>query len=70
MLACVLPTALGWGRLEPQVRFTVLLCALYLGASTMVSAYPRQLSVAVPFLLLWIAAVTRRTITVSVRVRG
>lgn len=70
MLACALPTALGWRKLEPQVRFTVVLCALYLGASTAVSAYPRQLYVAVPCLLLWIAAVARRTLTVHVRMRG
>ena len=69
MLACVLPTALDWRKLEPQVRFAVILCALYLGASTAVSAYPRQLYVAVPLLVLWIAAVTRRTISLSLRIR-
>ncbi len=68
MLACVLPTALDWRKLEPQVRFVVILCALYLAASTAVSAYPRQLYVAVPCLLLWIAAVTRRTMSLRMRI--
>lgn len=69
MLACLLPTAVDWRRLRPEVRFAVVLCALYLGASTTVSAYPRQLTVAVPLLLLWVAAVSGRTVLVRTRIR-
>lgn len=67
MLACLPPTLLDWGKIAPPVRFTLAICGLYLGASALVSAYSRQLTVVVPLLLLWIAPVIGRTITIRSR---
>jgi hypothetical protein len=69
MLASLLPTVLDWRKIAPPARFALALCGLYLGASTLVSAYARQLTVVVPLLLLWIAPVFGRTVTLGIRIR-
>lgn len=45
----------NWKRLPFAMCFIMLFAFLYLGLSSLVSAYPRQFNVVVPVLLLWIS---------------
>jgi 4-amino-4-deoxy-L-arabinose transferase-like glycosyltransferase len=47
-------TLFNWKRIIYPVKFLLLLTGIYLGLSGALSAYPRQLDVAVPVLLFWL----------------
>lgn len=58
-------TLLNLRHIPAEILFLVLLVFVYLGLSTLVSAYPRMFLVVVPVLLLWIAYVAGRTISLK-----
>jgi hypothetical protein len=66
-IICLVPTVLHWRRLPYSIRFLLLFVILYLGASSLVSAYQRQFYIIVPVLLLWLAYVLQRTVKISFR---
>jgi len=57
----------NWKNMEFFIRFLFCFVFFYLGASSIVSAYSRQFYVVVPALLLWIAYITDRSLTVKIR---
>jgi 4-amino-4-deoxy-L-arabinose transferase-like glycosyltransferase len=57
----------NWKQLEYFIRFLFSLVFLYLGASSLVSAYSRQFYVIVPALLLWMAYIADRSLKVKIK---
>ncbi|WP_051068798.1 ArnT family glycosyltransferase [Cesiribacter andamanensis] len=68
MLIAAVPTIRSWRRVALEIRILVLLLLLYLGASSLLSAYPRQFYVVVPMLLLWIGYVLERSLRISLQI--
>ena len=69
MLFCLIPTIINWRKLAFSLRFILVLTAVYLYGSTLVSAYPRMFNVIVPALLLWIVVILRNTTRFNFRFR-
>jgi 4-amino-4-deoxy-L-arabinose transferase-like glycosyltransferase len=64
MLFCLIPTLRNWRKINFSIRFLLIFLTLYLGASTIASAYPRHFNVVVPIVLLWIAYTIQNTLTI------
>jgi len=60
-------TFVNWRSIAFGVKFLLLITALYLALSTMLSAYPRQLDVVVPVLFFWFAYLAQRVNRISMR---
>lgn len=60
-------TILNWKKIEYYIRFLFCFVFLYLGASSIVSAYSRQFYVIVPILIFWIAYVTQKSLALKIK---
>ena len=67
MLFCMIPTFINWRRISYHVRFLLFFTVLYLGASTLVTAYVRMFTIIVPILLFWFAYIFQETVKVNLR---
>ena len=67
MLFSLIPTFLNWRKFPYSVRFLVMIVLLYLGGSSLVSAILRMFTIAVPFLLVWIAYVFQNSIKFNLK---
>lgn len=67
MLICLIPTLINWRRIMFPIRFMLFIAAMYLGASALVSAETRMLSVIIPLLLIWIAYIIDRGIKINLK---
>ncbi len=65
MCYSVLITAFNFRKFPFEIIFLTALAFVYLGLSSIVSAYPRMLLAIAPLLLLWIAICVSRTIRIS-----
>ena len=65
MLFCLIPTLRNWRKLSYPIRFMLLFVFLYLGASTMVTAYVRMFTIIVPILMFWFAYIIDKTVKVN-----
>jgi hypothetical protein len=65
MLYSLFLTILNWKNMPPQILFLVALILLYLFDSSLVSAYPRQFTVIVPAVLIWMVYVIGGTIKIN-----
>jgi 4-amino-4-deoxy-L-arabinose transferase-like glycosyltransferase len=66
MIYSLFITLINWKNIEYYIRFLFCFVFLYLGASSLVSAYSRQFYVIVPVLLLWIAYITDKSMTIKI----
>jgi len=57
ILLSTILTLMNWKKMPFPLRFFLFIALLYLGGSSVVTAYIRMFTVAVPFLLVWIAYV-------------
>ncbi|MEP7141838.1 MAG: glycosyltransferase family 39 protein [Ferruginibacter sp.] len=58
---------INFKKCSTEINFLVIFIFIYLGATTLVSAYPRQLFVVVPVLLIWMASLLHRLVTIKVK---
>lgn len=66
---CLIPTLLNWRKIPFQIRFLLFFVLIYLGPTTLLSAYSRFFIVTVPILLLWIAYIIQKTMRLRIRFR-
>ena len=62
---CLIPTLIYWKNIPFSIRYLLFLTLIYLGGSSLVSAYNRQFLIIVPILLFWIAYIIDRSIKVN-----
>ncbi len=65
MLFSLLPTILNWRRLIFPLKFFLIFLLIYLGATSVLSAYTRMFTVIVPLILFWIAYIIPKTLTLK-----
>lgn len=65
MLFCIIPTFKNWRKVSYPIRFMLFFTFLYLGASTLVTAYVRMFTIIVPILLFWFAYIFSKTVQVN-----
>jgi hypothetical protein len=58
-------TLINWKNIEYSIRFLFCFVFLYLGTSSVVSAYSRQFYIIVPILLFWIAYIAEKSLTIK-----
>lgn len=56
-----------WKKTPLEIKILIGFSMLYLGLSSLVSAYPRQLNVVVPVLLIWITYIIKNTIKIDLK---
>ncbi len=59
---------INWKNLPLEIIVLTGFCLIYLGLSSLVSAYPRQFTVIVPALLCWITYAVKSTVRVEVKI--
>ena len=67
MLFSFIATILNWRRLPFSMKFLLILTLLYLGASSLVTAFVRMFTIVVPILLFWIAFVANNTLKINLK---
>jgi hypothetical protein len=67
MFLSIIPAKLNWRKLPLELRCFLLFLLLYMAASTVVSAYSRQLSVVIPVFILWFGYIFERTTQYKVK---
>ncbi len=65
MLFCIIPTFKNWRKVSYPIRVMLFFTILYLGASTLVTAYVRMFTIIVPILLFWFAYIFSKTVKVN-----
>lgn len=68
-LGCLVPTVLNWRRIPFGIRFLLILTLVYLGPTTLLSAYSRFFNIIVPILLFWIAYIIQKSLSIKIRFR-
>lgn len=68
-LACLIPTILNWRKIPFGIRFLLILTLVYLGPTTLLSAYSRFFNIIVPILLFWIAYIIQKSLSIAIRFR-
>ena len=66
-LYSIVLTIINWKKLVYSLRFVLVFTSIYLGGSTLLSAYNRQLIIIVPALLLWIAYIVSKSIKFNIK---
>ena len=64
---CLIPTVINWRKIPFPIRFMLFFIFIYLGVSSLASAETRMLTVVVPMLLVWIAFVIKKSITINIK---
>ena len=67
LIFCLVLTLINWGKVIYYIRFLFCFVFLYLGISTIVSAYSRQFYVIVPILIFWIAYIIQKSLTIKIK---
>jgi hypothetical protein len=67
ILFCLIPTFRNWRNIIYPVRFMLIFAFLYLGLSSMVTAYVRMFSIIVPVLLFWFAFIFENTTQINLK---
>lgn len=65
ILFCLIPTIKNWRSIIFPLRFLLLFTFLYLGLSSMVTAYVRMFTIIVPILLFWFAFIFQKTVKIN-----
>jgi hypothetical protein len=66
-LFCLIPTFLNWRKIMYPIRFLLVFSMIYFGGSSLGSAEPRMFTVGVPVLLLWIAYILPKSVSIKLR---
>ncbi len=67
LIFCSIITAINFRTIKPEIRMVIGLTFLYLFFSTLVSAYPRQLYVIIPFLFFWASYIMHKSLTFTLK---
>jgi len=67
MFFSMIPTFIYWKRITVALQYLFIISFIYLGLSTLVSAYPRQFYVLVPVLLLWIGYIIENNVIIKAK---
>lgn len=59
---------LNWKSMPKEIMLLVIFSLLYLGLSSLVSAYPRQFNVMVPALLIWTTYIIRKSVKINLKI--
>jgi len=63
----IIPTILNWNRINFAIRFMIVLLILYLGVSSLVSAYLRMFIIMVPIFLVWFGYIIHNVIRINIK---
>lgn len=66
ILICLIPTLMFWRRIFFPLRLLLFVALLYLGASSLVSAETRMLTIVVPILIFWFGYIIQKTIKIEI----
>ena len=58
----------NWKNIPLEIKILILFSMIYLGLSSLVSAYPRQFNVMVPAILIWVVYAVKNSIKIDVRI--
>jgi hypothetical protein len=67
MLFSLIPTVMNWRKIPIYLQYMLIVLLLYLGASSLITAYVRMFSIVVPIILVWIAYMAYRTLNVNLK---
>ncbi len=67
MLFALIPTLINFRRIPPELKFLLLTTLVYLGASSVVSAFVRYFTVIVPILFIWFAYIFDKTVKIKLK---
>jgi len=65
MIYSLIITLINWKKLPYYLKLLLIIGFLYLGASTLVTAFVRMFTVIVPILLIWIAFILQNTLKIN-----
>lgn len=67
ILFCLFPTFRNWSKIGFHIRFMLFFCFIYLGLSTLVTAYVRMFTIIVPILLFWFAYIIQKSFVIRMK---
>jgi cellulose synthase/poly-beta-1,6-N-acetylglucosamine synthase-like glycosyltransferase len=67
ILFCLIPTFINWRKVSFPVRFMLFFCFIYLGLSTIVTAYVRMFTIVVPIMLFWFAYIIQNSLVIKIK---
>lgn len=67
MVFCIIPTVVNWKMIPFPIRFLLAFGFVYLGGSSLISAGNRQFVIIVPLLLLWIAYIISKSVSLRMK---
>lgn len=70
LLFTFIPAYLNWNKIPYSLRFMLFIILMYLGGSSLASAETRMFTIAVPILLIWMAYIIPKTITVNLKFKA
>lgn len=65
ILFCMIPTYINWKKISFPIRFLLLFCFIYLGLSSLITAFVRMFTIIVPILLFWFAYIIPQSIVIK-----
>jgi predicted RND superfamily exporter protein len=67
ILFCLIPTFLNWRKILYPIKFLIFITLIYLGGSTLVTAYVRMFTIIVPILIFWMAYICQHCVTINLK---
>jgi Dolichyl-phosphate-mannose-protein mannosyltransferase len=67
ILFCLIPTFINWRKVSFPVRFMLFFCFIYLGLSSLVTAYIRMFTIVVPIMLFWFAYIIQKSLVIKIK---
>ena len=67
MVYALIVSVWNWKKIPLEIKILMLFSMIYLGLSSLVSAYPRQFNVVVPAILIWVAYALKTTVQVRLK---
>lgn len=65
LLFCLIPTFKNWQEIIYPLRIMLIFAFLYLGLSSLVTAYVRMFTIIVPILMFWFAYIFQKSVTIN-----
>lgn len=65
MLFCLIPTLVNWRKIIFPLRLILFFAIIYLGLSSLLSAYTRMFTLIVPVLIFWVSFIFSKTIKIK-----
>jgi 4-amino-4-deoxy-L-arabinose transferase-like glycosyltransferase len=67
MLFSLVPTLMNWRKIPTYLQFLLIFTLLYLGASSLITAFVRMFTIIVPVLVIWIAYILENTMKINLK---